>query len=185
MSVAEVPEQIVPALPFTLAVTAPLTVMFTEKVSVHTPFETITEYEVADVGETIIGFVVAPVLQEYVPPPVAVSVAEVPAQMVVLAVLIFAFGEGFTFTVIDVVSAQVPAETITEYVVPVVGETVMTEVVAVVFQEYVSPPEAVSTVDCPEQMVLFPETEATGGGATFTVIISVSVHPFPFITVTV
>ena len=139
----------------------------------------------APVGETIIGFVVAPVLQEYVPPPVAVSVADVPEQIVVLAVLMFAIGDGFTVTEMLVVSEQFPAETITEYVVFVMGETVMEEVVAVVFHEYVNPPDAVRTVDCPEQIVLFPDTEATGGGATFTVVTAVAVHPLTFVTVTV
>ncbi len=41
------------------------------------------------------------------------------------------------------------------------------------------------SVDCPEQIVVFGETEAVGGGATFTVITSVSVHPLAFVAVTV
>ena len=74
-------------------------------------------------------------LQEYVPPPLAVSVAEVPAQMVVLAVLMFAFGDAFTVTAMLVVSAQLPAETITEYVVLAVGEIFIEDVVAPVVHE--------------------------------------------------
>ena len=110
------------------------------------------------------------------------SVAEFPEQIVVLAVLIFAVGDELTVTVMLAVSEQLPAETITEYVVVVTGETVMEEVVAVVFHEYVNPPDAVRTVDCPEQIVLLPETEATGGGATFTVTTAVAVQPLPFVT---
>ena len=58
--------------------------------------------------------VVALVFQEYVPPPDAVSVAFCPEQMVVLAVLMFALGDAFTVTNVEAVSAQLPAETITE-----------------------------------------------------------------------
>ena len=183
--VALVPEQMVVAVDEMPAVTPVLTVMFTTAVLVHVPFETKTEYDVAVVGETTIGLVVVPVFHEYVPPPVAVSVAFCPVQIVVLAVLIFALGEGFTVTTMAAVSEQLPAETITEYVVPVVGETVMDEVVAPVFQEYVPVPDAVSVVELPEQMVLFPETAAVGGGTMLTVLTAVSVHPFPFVTVTV
>lgn len=74
-------------------------------------------------------------LHEYVPPPVAVSVAFCPEHIEVLATFIPAAGEAFTATVMLAVSEQFPAETITEYVVPVVGETVIEEVVAVVFHE--------------------------------------------------
>ena len=71
-----------PALPDdTLADTEGSTLKFTADVSAHNPFDTITEYEVADVGETIIGFVVAPVFQTYVVPPDAVSVALLPEQI--------------------------------------------------------------------------------------------------------
>ena len=65
-------------------------------------------------GETTIALPVAPVFQEYVPPPVAVSVAFCPAQMDVLAVLMFAAGVELTATEIYPVSAHVPADTITE-----------------------------------------------------------------------
>ena len=40
-------------------------------------------------------------------------------------------------------------------------------------------------VDCPEQIVLLPETDATGGASTFTVVVAVSVQPLAFVTVTV
>lgn len=115
--------------------TGELTVMLTVAVLEHVPFETITEYEVPVVGETIIGLVVAPVLHEYVPPPVAVSVAFCPEQIEVLAVLMFALGDGFTVTEVVATSEQLPADTTTVYEVPVVGETVIEDVVAPVFQE--------------------------------------------------
>ncbi len=43
--------------------------------------------------------------------------------------------------------------TVTEYVVPVTGETVITDVVAPVLQKYESPPPAVSVVLLPRQIV--------------------------------
>ena len=135
VSVAFFPEQMVAALPDITAVTGGLTEIFFTAVSEHIPFDTNTEYAAALVGETTIGLMVAPVLHEYVPPPTAVSVALCPMQREVLAVLIIAIGLGFTVTAIEVLLEQFPEETITEYVVLLVGETTMDEVVAVVFHE--------------------------------------------------
>ena len=67
----------------------------------------------------------------------------------------------------------------------VAGETVIAAVVAPVFHAYVPTPDAVSVVDCPEQIVLFPEMEAVGAIKTFTVTVAVSVHPFTLDTETV
>ena len=57
---------------------------------------------------------VDPVFHKYVPPPVAVSVAVCPAQIVLLLTEIVAVGDEFTVTKILVVSEQLPAETTTE-----------------------------------------------------------------------
>ena len=59
-----------------------------------------------DEGETVIGFVVAPVLHEYDVPPLAVSVALAPLQIVTVAGEIEAVGSGLTFTVRDAVAVQ-------------------------------------------------------------------------------
>ena len=56
---------------------------------------------------------VAPLLQEYVPPPEAVRLVLLPDVIVTLAET-EAMGGGFTATVALAVSEQVPAETITE-----------------------------------------------------------------------
>jgi hypothetical protein len=55
---------------------------------------------------------VEPVFHTYVPPPVAVSVAFCPVQRVVLAVVMFAVGDGFTVTEIVAASEQLPADTV-------------------------------------------------------------------------
>jgi hypothetical protein len=57
-----------------------------------------------------------------------------------------------------------------------VGLTTSAEVVAPVLQEYVTPPDAVSVALLPAQMVVEPETVATGRAFTVTVTESVSEH---------
>jgi hypothetical protein len=60
---------------------------------------TVTEYVVGTVGLTVIEDVVAPVLHEYVPPPFAVSTAELPAHIVDEGdALMVTDGVGFTVT---------------------------------------------------------------------------------------
>ena len=78
--------------------------------------------------------VVSPLLHTYVVPPDAVSVVASPMQSKVFPEITGAVA-WFTVTVAEAVSAQTPFDAITEYVVFVLGETVMTDVVAVVFQE--------------------------------------------------
>ena len=69
-------------LPVTLTVGVGLTVMETV-VSFGQPlFTTVTVYVVSLAGLTVIVLAVAPLLQEYVPPPVAVSITLLPEQMV-------------------------------------------------------------------------------------------------------
>ena len=65
----------------------------------------VTVYEVVDVGLTVIESVVVPVDQEYELAPLAVSVAELPAQIV--AELTVTTGNGLTITVCITVSEQV------------------------------------------------------------------------------
>jgi hypothetical protein len=77
-------------------------------------------------------------------------------------------GAGFTVTVPKAVSAQLPADTITEYVVVVPGETLIDAEEFPVLHEYAAPPDAESVAFCPEQIVEL-ETAATGGGETVTV----------------
>jgi hypothetical protein len=96
LKVAVAPKQIVGE--FTVIIGKEFTVTVATAVPVQ-PLASfpVTVYEVVDVGETVIGFVVAPVDQEYVEPPAAVNVAAVPAQVVgELTVIV---GKGFTITV--------------------------------------------------------------------------------------
>lgn len=67
---------------------------------------TVTVYEVLADGETMEVELVLPLLQLYVPPPVAVSVAELPWQM---APLFVAKAVGVALTVIVAVDVLVPA----------------------------------------------------------------------------
>lgn len=66
-----------------------------------------------------------------------------------------------------------------------VGVTVTTAVVTPVFQEYVPPPVAVRVAGCPVQIVTFDPAFAFGNALTVTVAGSVSVQPFPSVTVSV
>jgi hypothetical protein len=58
----------------------------------------------------------------------------------------------------------------------------MEALVAPVLQAYVPPPEAVSVVAWPLQMVLVPEIAAAGDGLTVTTVEAELVHP-PTVTV--
>ena len=77
------------------------------------PLVTVTVYEVGEVGFTVIVVAVEPEFQEYVPPPEAVRVAELPVQIFVFPE-IEAVGRGLELTVAAAVSEHPPAETITE-----------------------------------------------------------------------
>src|SRR6185503_5214135 len=75
-----------------------VTVIVVVAVSLHPlPLETTTEYVVEAVGEILMEEVVAPVLHEYVPPPPAVNVNGLPAQIVVEEVTV-ALGEELIVT---------------------------------------------------------------------------------------
>ena len=83
-------------------------------------FVTVTVYVVVTAGVTVMAAVVAPVLQAYVPPPVAVKVAEAPAQMMpsllvvpeVSVTEIAGVGNGLTVMVLVDVAVQ-PAALVT------------------------------------------------------------------------
>lgn len=97
-----------------------------------------------------------------------------------------AVGKEFTVTVVEVVLEQAPLETVTVYVVFVVGESVIVAEVAPLFhQEYVPPPEAVRVAISPAQMAVLPLMPAVGTEFTVTVVIAVFVQPAAFVTVTV
>ena len=141
-------------------------------------------------------------------PPLAVSVALAPVQIVpslgvlpeVSATVIIGVGSALTVIVEEEVAVHPSAFVIvTVYVVFKIGETVIAAVVwdGVVLQEYVSviaPPLAVSVALSPVQIVpssaVFPEVSATviigvGSGLTVIVWVEVAVHPSALVTVTV
>jgi len=122
-------------------------------------------------------------LQEYVPPPVPLSVVELP-RLIVTSEPALAVGPVNTFTVIVAVSVQAPFETTTVYVVVAVGETVSKELVPPVFHEYVPPPVAVRIVEEPAQMLVSPVILATGGAVVLTVTVAVSTHPLASVPIT-
>jgi hypothetical protein len=111
----------------------------------------VTVYVVVEVGETVNGFAVEPVFQEYVVPPAAVNVALCPLQIVgELTVIV---GREFTVTVATAVFEHPEVVPVTVYVVVEVGETVNGFAVDPVFHEYVVPPAAVNVALCPLQIV--------------------------------
>jgi len=209
VKVADAPAQMMPSLFVVpdVSVTAiagtgsGFTVMVDDAVAVQPISVTVTVYEVVVPGVTVIAAVVAPVLQEYVPPPEAVRVADAPAQMMpslfvvpdVSVTAIEGTGSGFTVMVAEAVPVQPISVTVTVYEVVVPGDTVIAAVVALVLQTYVPPPEAVKVADAPAQMMpslfVVPEVSVTaiaGTGSGFTVMVDdeVAVQPFR-VTVTV
>src|SRR6187431_1077075 len=105
--------------------------------------------------------VVSPVLHKYVPPPVAVSVAEAPAHIVpslftvpeASVTVIVGIGAGVTVIVVDNISTQAPLVKVTLYNVVMTGVTTMAAVVSPVLHRYVPPPAAVIVADAPAHMI--------------------------------
>jgi hypothetical protein len=122
-----------------------------------------------------------------VPPPLAVSVALNPEQMVV-GPLICTFGRAFTVTADVAVAVQLAAlVTVTVYVVLVIGETVFVAPLPnPLLQAYVPPPVAVSVCDAPSQILaVVGLTAAVGLAFTVTNRDAVAVQLFALVTVTV
>ena len=87
-------------------------------------------------GETVILDVVAPVLQEYVVPPDAVSVKFPPMQIAAVAGMMEAVKVEVTVTVPEADAVHPPAPVaVTLYIVVVLGLTVMLPEVAPVLHE--------------------------------------------------
>jgi hypothetical protein len=124
-------------LAVTFAFAAGLTVTVCEAVA-EQPFASVTAtvYVVVEAGVTVIDDVVAPVDHENDVPPLAVSVALVPAQIADGPEMV-AVGSGLTVMVCDALFVQPRASvTVTVYVVVEVGVTVIVDVVAPVDQRY-------------------------------------------------
>jgi hypothetical protein len=93
-------------------------------------------------------------LQAYVPPPEAVKLAASPAQIVTVDGLILAVGIAFTVTVEDAVAEQIPAVTVTVYVVVPDGVKVAAAVLPpLLLHAYVPFPLAVNVCEAPAQML--------------------------------
>jgi hypothetical protein len=165
-------------------------VIVIDSVSAH-PFAdvTVTVYVPAEL--TLVAAVVAPLLQEYVPPPVDVKpiLVAVHVRTVVVGVVIAATGAViFCVIVIDSVSVHPFADvTVTVYVPAEL--TLVAAVVAPLLQEYVPPPVAVKLIPVVVHVrtVVIGAVIAATGAVIFCVIVidSVSVHPFADVTVTV
>ena len=99
-------------------------------------FVTVTVYVVVPAGESVIVADVALLFhQEYVPPPLAVSVVLCPVQIFVLPVMV-AEGCGFTVMVMgDGTLSHPPTVTVAVYTVVEAGETTIVGLVAPVLHE--------------------------------------------------
>jgi hypothetical protein len=81
---------------------------------------------------------------------------ELPKQTVVFPVIPAVGNVELTVTITLLVAEQLfPFDTVTVYVVVVVGETVILAVVGPVFHRYVEPPDAVNTTDFPVHIFTF------------------------------
>ena len=127
--------------------------------------------------------VVAPVLHEYVEPPLAVNVALPPGQIVGEFTVIVAGGP--IVTVATAVPVQPAASVpVTVYDVVAAGVTVIGLVVAPVLHEYIEPPLAVN-VALPPGHIVGELTVIVAGGPIVTVAIAVPVQPAASVPVTV
>jgi hypothetical protein len=165
-------------------------VIVIDSVSAH-PFAdvTVTVYVPAEL--TLVAAVVAPLLQEYVPPPVDVKpiLVAVHVRTVVVGVVIAATGAViFCVIVMDSVSVQ-PFEEVTITVYVPAEVTLVAAVVAPLLQEYVPPPVAVKVMEAVVHVrtVVVGVVIAATGAVLFCVIVmdSVSAQPFAAVAVTV
>ena len=95
----------------------------------------------------------------------------------VVAPLTVAFILLVTVNVNVAVLEQLPDVARIEYVLVAVGETEMVPVLAPVFHTYELPPDAVSVVGLPGQIVVLPEIDAVMPFETVTVTLAVSAQP--------
>lgn len=121
VNVAVCPEQMVSE--FTVITGSGFTVTVEIAVPEQPAVVPVTVYEVVAEGVSVIGFVVAPVDQEYVVPPPALSVAVCPAQIVGELTVIEMLPP--TVTVAVAVPVHAPLVPVTVYEVVVEGETVI------------------------------------------------------------
>jgi len=134
--------------------------------------------------------VVAPPVQVYVHGPgplaLAVSVLELPGQILTGFPVMVTVGKGFTFTVADLTPVQPAVVPVAVYTVVIVGDTGSVEPVGPVFHVNVAAPLAVNVTALPKQMV-----EVDGAmfkvGLPFTTnaIVVVPVQPPAFVPVSV
>jgi len=85
--------------------------------------------------------------------------------------------EGPTVTVTRAGPDQLPEEACTEYVVEVLGETVIVAAVEPLLHKNVFPPDAVSVETCPEQITVFPVMVGTKADPMVIVPVAVPEHP--------
>jgi hypothetical protein len=155
----------------------------------HPPLVPVTVYVVVVVGETVTGDPLSdPGIHVYVVAPLAVMVAELPAQIVAVDVVVVTVGVGFTVIVLVAVPVHpFAAVPVTVYVVVPAGETVTVPPLRLPgFQLYVAAPPPVSVSELPLQIVVVEDVAVTvGEGFTVIVLVAVPVHPFAAVPVTV
>lgn len=188
----ELPEHIVAGAADTVTVGVGFTVTVTVSgVPGQPDVVPVTVYVVVVPGLTEIVDVVAPVLHEYVPAPLAVSVVEPPEHIVAGAADVVTVGVVFTVIVTVAISLQPLVVPVTVYVVVEAGLAVTDAVFVALkpvegLQVYVVAPPAVNTVPVPpvhidEEVGV---TVTVGGGFTVTGTDCVLVQP-PEVPVTV
>lgn len=184
------PAQIVAFDAVVVTVGAAFTVIVRVDVLVHPlALVPVTVYVVVVVGDTVTDEPVKlPGIQLYVEAPLALSVVELPAQIVVLEAVVVTVGVGLTVIVrVDVFVQPFAAVPVTVYVVEDVGDTVTDEPVKLPgIQLYVEAPLAFNVVELPAQIVVFEAVVVTvGNGLTVMVRVAVFVQPAADVPVTV
>jgi hypothetical protein len=139
------------------------------------------------VGEIAIEFPVNnPGFHVYVVAPDPLSVAVEPLQITVEELIAVTEGVVFMPIVIDAVEIQPTEEPETEYIVGLVGETVILAAGGPAVQVYEVAPLAVNVLVLPIHTTLGLATIVIVGlGRTFNVVIALAVHPAAFEPVTV
>ena len=165
------------------------TVTLTVAVPVHPAvLVPVTVYVVVPVGDTVLEFPLPKVCDQlYVFAPLAVSTEVAPLHIAAGLAETLTVGKEFTVTLTVAVPVH-PAVLVpvTEYVVVVLGVTVMLAVLPPVFQLYVFAPLAVSTEVAPLHIAAGLAVALTdGNGFTVTLTVAVPVHPAVVVPVTV